>query len=114
MLNFFLSNRGYSANYPPPTPSVPPDRTADVRSLEHRLDALELACAGMWLLLKNKYGATDDELVEAIHAVDARDGQIDGKSTPARAVCPRCGRPALTRQSDKCLWCGAHFRVIPL
>lgn len=77
-----------------------------VSGYESRLDALELACAGLWDLLKTKHGYTDEELVAAIHTVDARDGVADGKVTPITAECPRCHRKPLIRNPKKCAWCG--------
>lgn len=74
--------------------------------LEQRLDYLELACAGLWVLLKEKHGYTDEELVASIQEVDARDGNIDGKIGRANQHCPHCQRKLLTRDSPKCSWCG--------
>jgi hypothetical protein len=111
MLNGLLGiNRTY-VTVPQP---VTPTRTAETEQIAHRLDALELACSGMWMLLKTKHGYTDEELTQAIHAVDARDGVVDGKMTPPQAVCPACGRHALTRQRSRCLWCGAEMTSAPL
>jgi hypothetical protein len=58
------------------------------KTLELRVQALELTCAALWTILKEKNGYTDDELVQAIHAVDARDGVVDGKVTQSARVCP--------------------------
>lgn len=80
-----------------------------VRSVQQRLEALELSCAGLWQLLKNKHGYTDAELIEEIHKIDAMDGQIDGKVGQAAQVCPSCGHKLLTKSSPKCSWCGADL-----
>jgi hypothetical protein len=77
-----------------------------VMPIEHRLDYLELACAGLWNLLKAKHGYTDEELVASIQEVDARDGNVDGKIGRASRDCPHCHRKLLTRDSPKCAWCG--------
>jgi hypothetical protein len=77
--------------------------------LESRLDYLELACAGLWELLKQRHGYSDEELVAAIQAVDARDGTSDGKIGRASRTCPNCQRKLLTRDSPKCSWCGADL-----
>lgn len=81
--------------------------------LESRLDHLELACAGMWELLKEKNGFTDDDLVAAIIKVDSRDGNTDGKIGAAARVCPACMRKLLSRDSPKCSWCGADLMKQP-
>lgn len=87
---------------------------AAVMPLQERVESLELACAGLWELLKFKLGATDDELIAAIRDVDARDGTVDGKITPDPArSCPKCGRKALVRRSAKCAWCGADLGAAP-
>jgi hypothetical protein len=77
--------------------------------LEDRIDALELACAGLWRLLKAKHGYTDDELAAAITDVDAADGKVDGKMRSRPSECPACGRQLLTRSREKCSWCGARL-----
>lgn len=79
------------------------------RPLEMRIDALELTCAALWTLLKHHHGYTDDELVRAIHDVDARDGVVDGKITHSAKVCPHCNRKVLTRNPTKCSWCGGDL-----
>lgn len=86
-----------------------------VIELTSRVESLELACAGLWELLKTKHGYTNDELVAAVRAVDGRDGNIDGKVTPtSREGCPHCGRLLLSRRSMKCNWCGGEIGRVPL
>lgn len=82
--------------------------------MERRLDALELACAGMWRLLKEHHGYTDDQLVAWIDFVDQEDGGRDGKRMVRPTDCPQCHRPSLTRSKGKCLWCGADTPRHPL
>jgi hypothetical protein len=102
--------------------ATPGATTADVRSaassavepLERRIESLELACAGLWELLKFKMGCTDDELVAAVQAVDARDGSLDGRITQkGPEVCPKCGRTLLTKTGTRCSWCGEPLTRIP-
>jgi hypothetical protein len=101
---------GYSRSMGSTTPSTPPG----VENLTTRLDQLELACAGLWRLLREKHGYTDEELIAAVNEADAADGRIDGRFHPARTVCPKCNRPSLTRSRGKCLWCGAEMPASPL
>ena len=84
--------------------------------LENRVESLELACAGLWQLLKSKHGYTDDDLVAAVTEVDAKDGKVDGKlgRPVADATCPHCGRNQLTRRAAKCSWCGLDLGRAPL
>lgn len=85
-----------------------------VMGVEQRLQALELACAGLWSLLQTKHGYTNEELIAAIHEVDARDGQLDGKISHVSRTCPNCHRKPLTRASTKCSWCGSDLGIAPL
>ncbi len=80
-----------------------------VRATELKVQALELTCAAMWTILKDKLGVTDEELIHAIHEVDARDGVVDGKIGQAARVCPHCQRKVLTRNPTKCAWCGGDL-----
>lgn len=84
------------------------------KSLELRIQALELTCAALWTILKEKNGYTDDELMRAIHEVDARDGVIDGKISQSARICPHCNRKVLTRNPTKCAWCGGDLGPVGL
>lgn len=88
---------------------------SDFNALKQRVDTLELACAGLWTMLKAAHGFNDQQLKDYIQAVDAADGKVDGKITAhPGAVCPRCGHKLLSRTSAKCLWCGAPLTTNPL
>jgi hypothetical protein len=91
---------------------VQPLTTKD-QVLEARLEALELACGGLWELLKTKHGYSDEELVRVIHELDARDGVMDGRVTPLKENCPNCGRQLVTKQRKRCVWCGAELALKP-
>lgn len=82
--------------------------------IEARLRTLELACAGLWRLLKEKHGYTDEELVESIQAIDAADGVVDGKIGNADVNCPNCHRKQLVRHPIKCCWCGVELPHSPM
>ena len=84
------------------------------RDLNRRIDSLELACAGLWELIKVKNGFTDDEIVEAIRKVDLLDGKEDGRVLMAGEKCPNCGRTLLSHKSPKCSWCGADLHKAPI
>ena len=79
---------------------------------EQKIQALELTCAAMWTILKDKLGVTDEELIQAIHEVDARDGVIDGKISQVSRVCPHCHRKVLTRNPTTCSWCGGSLAPV--
>lgn len=79
------------------------------RLLTRRIESLELACAGLWELLKQKHGYTEAELIQSIREVDLRDGREDGRIRPTDSTCPKCGRHLLSRKSPNCSWCGAEL-----
>jgi hypothetical protein len=83
------------------------------RQLTRRIEGLELACAGLWELLKKHHGYTDTEIVAAIREVDLRDGVEDGRVRVSDAACPHCGRQLLSRKSPNCSWCGAELAKSP-
>jgi hypothetical protein len=78
------------------------------KALEMRIDALELSMAAIWEFMKEQHGYTDEHLIAKITEVDARDGTVDGKIGGRAENCQNCGRPALTKRRDKCLWCGGN------
>ena len=92
-------------------PHLPPslDPASQLMAIRSRLDALELACAGLWELLKSRAGFTDEEIAGFIREVDLRDGKLDGKDSSPSAFCPSCSRRLLGRGHKKCLWCGAEL-----
>ena len=83
------------------------------KELSRRVDGLELACVGLWELLKSKHGYTDEDLVTMIREVDLRDGKLDGRIRKTATNCASCGRQLLTRRSPNCHWCGAEISKGP-
>lgn len=94
--------------------SMAAQKSIEFQFLERRIESLELACAGLWTLLKEQHGYTDEALVEAVREVDLRDGVEDGKISGSTEVCPECNRKMLTRKSPNCSWCGADLARSPL
>lgn len=74
--------------------------------LEEQLGRLTLACTAMWMLLRQRTGVTDQELLEAIQEVDLRDGVLDGQYKPPALTCPACGRRN-NRRRRTCMYCEA-------
>ena len=83
-----------------------------VKASELKVRSLEMTCAAMWTILKDKLAVTDEELIHAIHAVDARDGVVDGRIGQAAKECPHCHRKVLTRNPIKCAWCGGDLAPV--
>ncbi|MBI5708276.1 MAG: hypothetical protein HZC36_14935 [Armatimonadetes bacterium] len=111
MLNYLLGS--YSSPSVVVHEKVPSIPAAETQQLMARLDAMELAFAGLWKLLKAQ-GFTNEHLTKAMEEVDQEDGNKDGRITPVHSVCPSCGQKILSRVSKKCLWCGADVPVGPL
>ncbi len=77
----------------------------EVASLQKELDRVSIACQGMWELLREHTGFTEEMLMERIHEIDLRDGVADGKMGAATYPCPNCGQKTNSKRSF-CLMCG--------
>jgi len=77
------------------------------RITEERLEKLTLLCTAMWTLLRDRTELTEEDLVEAVHELDLKDGVEDGKVTQTIVKCPKCGRTMHPRH-HRCLYCGAE------
>ncbi|MFO7593516.1 MAG: zinc ribbon domain-containing protein [Pseudomonadota bacterium] len=82
------------------------ENTADIASLEEKIDALSLACHAMWEILQQKHGVTLTELESKIQELDLRDGKLDGKLDLRVKNCPDCGHKLSSRHRN-CFYCGA-------
>lgn len=82
------------------------DSSEQIRELEGRLERLSIVSQGVWLLLKEKTGLTEDDLFAKVEDVDLRDGQLDGKVSRETTTCAACGR-VMSRRHNNCLYCGA-------
>lgn len=112
MLGFLLAD-SITRTATTPAPTGLNQNLTEINELKKRIDSLELACAGLWELLKFKTGATEDELAKAIEAVDARDGEVDGKIRRTVGNCPSCKRKLALRRAPNCAWCGAPVKLSP-
>jgi len=57
------------------------------------------------LLLRDKLGVTDVELLDRINELDLSDGKLDGKFRKTPVSCPKCKR-TIARRSKQCIYCG--------
>ncbi len=78
---------------------------AQVEQLEARLEALQLANAAMWALLRERLGLSDAELIDKMRQIDLLDGKADGKMSPRVLECTACKRTMSTR-FRRCVYCG--------
>ncbi len=78
----------------------------EVELLRSDIERLLMITEAMWGILRDKFGYTDDELVNRVMEIDKRDGRVDGKvAVKPPGTCPRCGR-TLERKRPMCLYCG--------
>jgi hypothetical protein len=84
-----------------------------ISQLEERVGRLTLACTAMWTLLRQRTGATDQELLEVIHEIDLRDGDLDGQHKPSALICPSCARRN-NRRHRVCRYCEPPLPHEPL
>ena len=77
-------------------------------ALEDKIDRLTLICMGMWSLLKEKGGCTEQELADVVREIDLSDGRLDGKVKRRKLLeCSRCKRVMAPRHI-RCIYCGAE------
>jgi len=79
---------------------------AEVLRLESKIDALALICQALFEILRDKGGITQTEVEAKIKEIDLKDGHQDGRIQGRPTTCPKCHRPAHTRQ-QVCMYCSA-------
>jgi hypothetical protein len=73
--------------------------------LESKIESLALTCQAMFEMLEARGGFTKEMLAEKMEEIDLRDGKLDGRMSPPKKSCVRCGRRTLKTRSN-CLYCG--------
>jgi hypothetical protein len=99
---------------------VGPGLSAETSALKNKADRLQgelkrlsTATRAMWLLVKEKHGFSDDELLAKIDELNKAGAAADGwRAKEAAPTCPQCSRP-LTHSQPKCLYCGQEIRWDP-
>jgi len=76
-----------------------------VKDLQVQFDRALLACEAMWLLVQDKLGVTDLDLLNRMNDLDLSDGKLDGKVRKSAVACPSCGR-TISRRFAQCMYCG--------
>lgn len=77
---------------------------AEIDQLGARLEELTLMVEAMWIMLE-RAGYSREELENEIRALDAADGEIDGRQSPTGAKCTSCGAMVEAGRSS-CTFCG--------
>jgi hypothetical protein len=91
-------------------PTGPQLERSDPGQDNERVDQLLLVCAAMWELVKEKTGITEEELINRVAILDAKDGVADGKLTQTPVKCPKCNR-VVSGKHSRCLYCGNQLPV---
>jgi len=79
----------------------------EVMELEHALNRMRLASAAVWELVKESTQLTEDDLINKMAVLDAKDGVADGQLTRHPRPCVQCKRTVPPKQK-KCIYCGAE------
>jgi RNA polymerase subunit RPABC4/transcription elongation factor Spt4 len=77
----------------------------EVLRLESKIDRLALIAQAQWELIRQKTGLSDKDIEARMAEIDVRDGRKDGRITGTPTTCPKCARPANTR-NRVCPYCG--------
>lgn len=78
---------------------------AEFARLQRRLERLALACQGMWELLRDRHGVSEEELAAKILEIDLRDGAKDGRMLTQIIDCPKCHAKTNSKRPS-CVMCG--------
>jgi hypothetical protein len=74
--------------------------------VEAKCDRALLVCEALWTILRDKFGVSEEELVQRVNDIDLTDGRLDGKVRKPKAhSCPSCGR-TIAKRFPKCIYCG--------
>ncbi len=75
-----------------------------IYALDDRVDRLTMVIQAMWSLLEEQ-GLTLEQLQARVAEIDASDGSVDGRVTPAAKTCPECGAKVSPGVAS-CQFCG--------
>ena len=78
-----------------------------IRLLELRIDKMNLVCQGLWSLVQEKTGLTEEVLLQRVQELDLKDGRLDGKMARTVSECTQCGR-IIAKRRHRCLYCGSE------
>jgi hypothetical protein len=78
----------------------------EVLRLESKIDGLALICQALVEILRDRGGVSEADIEAKMREIDDRDGRSDGRIVGKPTKCPKCQRPAHTRQRV-CMYCSA-------
>jgi len=105
-------------NRPGPSPASEGGSTTDETARSKadqagaRIDRALLTMEAIWSLLRDRFGFTDEQLVQRVVDLDLSDGQLDGRHRRPPMQCPSCKR-VIPRRFPRCLYCGTDIQYDP-
>lgn len=79
-----------------------------INTINRRIDRLKLVNQAMWELIRDNTAMSEQHIADKVKEIDARDGQLDGKTKPDVKTCQKCGRTLQTGH-ESCLYCGDNI-----
>ena len=83
-----------------------------VADLQRKADALTITCQALWEIVRDRLGATEQQLLDKMQEIDLRDGEADGRTANTLQNCPHCARGSNANRRN-CLYCGSLLPPSP-
>ena len=115
MSEFFLGSvwgRSHMGSDTGPTEGKANRANRSAEAVGNRLERALVTMEAMWTLLRERFGVTDEELVERIVEIDLSDGVLDGKVRRPALECHACKRK-IPRRFPRCMYCGIDVQHDP-
>jgi ribosomal protein S27AE len=77
-------------------------------SVKEKIDKIALICRAVWEIVRERYGLSDEDLLNKVKEIDLLDGVLDGKVSMKPLACPKCGRTVSARRM-RCIYCGTNI-----
>lgn len=84
----------------------------ETEALTDRIERLALMTEALWILLRDRFGVQEAELVEIARDLDLSDGKLDGRVQRSATECSGCGR-MVGKRHVRCLYCGVEMPRAP-
>jgi hypothetical protein len=85
---------------------------SESEGLTDRVERLALMTEALWILLRDRFGMNDEELIEIARDLDLSDGRLDGRVRRVASECAGCRR-MVGKQHVKCMYCGTEMPRAP-
>jgi len=85
---------------------------SEMDRLSARLDRLAMMTEALWLLLRDRFGVAEEDLVNIARDLDLSDGVLDGRVRKGAAACPACTR-MVGQHHERCIYCGTEMPRAP-